>query len=54
MADICFCVFCGHILWQTFVFVFFADMSCGRHFFLCFLRTYLVADISVAGGHNWS
>ena len=25
---------------------FFADLSCGRHFFLCLLRTYLVADIS--------
>ena len=41
-----FCVFCIHILCRSFLFVFFADISCGGHFFLCFLRTYLVADIS--------
>ena len=29
VADISFCVFCGHILWRTYLFVFFEDISYG-------------------------
>ena len=55
VTDISFCNFCRHFLWRTFLFVFlktysltdisfcvfFADLYCGGHLFLCFF-----ADIS--------